>query len=166
MINFQIKMLLLIAIFISLANITIANSTQLLPSKPSEIHIKSDQIIITQDQDKISFKDNVVITKDDVVMLSNLMLVSYHNDKQNIKDINLLGRVKILNDEFTASGNKGSYNIKKEELTLHENVIFNNGLSLANGEKFIYNFKTRKFSLISNQNNDKDKVLIIIKEND
>ena len=54
--------------------------------------------------------------------------------------------------------------LKMKFLILSQNVIFNNGASVISGEKFIYNFKTKKSSLINNKQSKKGKVLIILQD--
>ena len=152
------KILLLIALFISIAHNSYANSNLF------EIHIKSDNIKVIQQNNQIIFTNNVVATKDDIVVLSDIMTVNHNKKKSDIDNIIATDRVRISNQEFTATGDKGFYEAKSKIFTLSENVIFNNGTSVVSGEKFIYNFKTKKSSLINNKKSNKGKVKIILQK--
>ena len=68
------------------------------------------------------------------------------------KKIEAKNNVKIFNGEFIATGKYGFYNPDQNTVILKENVIFNNGTSIANGEKFTYDLKTKKGDLIGNKN--------------
>ena len=105
-----LKVFFLLTIFTSLiiAHLSYANNDL------SEIHVKSDNIKIIQKEKEIYFTNNVVVTKDDVVILSNIMKVNYNRIKNDIKNIILTGRIKISNQKFTAFGNKGIYDVKNE----------------------------------------------------
>ena len=102
----------------------------------SKIHIKSEFITILKDKNKIIFNKNAVATKQDSTIISN-KIIAYYDDKiSKIKNFNAIGNVRIFNGEFTVTGDRGVYNINKNTFVLHDNVIFNNGISVANGKKF------------------------------
>jgi lipopolysaccharide transport protein LptA len=132
--------------------------------KSLEIYIKSDNIKIIQQESRIYFTNNVVITREDVVILSNVMMADYGVNKNNIKSIRLRDGVRISNQEFTASGNRGFFDVKNEIFILSNNVVFDNGSSVASGEKFTYNFRTKKSSLINSKEVNKGKVTIILQD--
>jgi lipopolysaccharide transport protein LptA len=152
------KIFLLISLFISTAHNGYAKPNLL------EIHIKSDNIKIIQKNNRIIFTNNVIARKDDVVVLSDIMTVNHNKKKSDINNIITTGRIRISNQEFIATGDKGFYDAKSKIFTLSENVIFNNGASDASGEKFIYNFKTKKVSLINNKKSSRGKVKIILQK--
>ena len=92
---------------------------------------------------------------------------------QNIQRIEVKNNVKIFSDEFLATGKFGVYDPKKNNFILENDVVFNNGTSVAKGQKFVYDLNTKKGNLIgkvsSNSQIKKDddhRVTVIIDDND
>ena len=140
--------------------------------------IRSKFISIKRHSGIIEFFENVIIEREDTSFLSDKMIAYYDEEKKEkignkdeagiIKKINAFGRVKIFNQEIVATGDTGSYDPSLGIFTIEENVIFNNGTSIANGKKFIYNINTKKSNLFGEESQAgqlKDsRVLIIIGE--
>ncbi len=67
-----------------------------------------------------------------------------------------------------ATGDKGFYKPQDESFIITDNVIFNDGTSIANGEKFIYNLVTKKGLLIGDKSEldgiKNNRIMIIINE--
>ena len=140
--------------------------------------IRSKFISIKRHSGIIEFFENVIIEREDTSFLSDKMIAYYDEEKKEkignkdeagiIKKIDAFGRVKIFNQEIVATGDTGSYDPSLGIFTIEENVIFNNGTSIANGKKFIYNINTKKSNLFGEESQAgqlKDsRVLIIIGE--
>ncbi len=140
--------------------------------------IRSKFISIKRHSGIIEFFENVIIEREDTSFLSDKMIAYYDEEKKEkignkdetgiIKKIDAFGRVKIFNQEIVATGDTGSYDPSLGIFTIEENVIFNNGTSIANGKKFIYNINTKKSNLFGEESQNgqlKDsRVLIIIGE--
>lgn len=143
----------------------------------------------------IDFFGNVVVEKDDSSMLAQKMTIFYDEEKENgdkskkpakpdddkpvdspaqskkssIKRIDAKENVKIFTEEFIASGDSGYYDPNSDIFVLEQNVIVNNGTSIASGSKFVYNLETKKGNFIGDRdetsvagrNHDKRVVLII-----
>jgi lipopolysaccharide transport protein LptA len=117
--------------------------------------IKSNFIDITRQDQTIYFSGKVILEREDISMLADKMTVYYDqnqsdsedsevNNAQSIKKIVAKDNVKIFNQEFVATGKSGLYIPKEHNITLEDDVIFNNGTSLAHGQKFIYDLTTKK----------------------
>lgn len=95
-----------------------------------------------------------------------------NNDDPQIQRIDAYDNVKIFSEEFVASGEIGNYNPNKDNFTLEKNVIVNNGTSIASGDKFIYDLKTKKGHFVGPKNETSitgtggDKRVIVIIGND
>lgn len=141
--------------------------------------IRSKIIDITRDKQEIRFIGDVIVENGDSSMLSNEMLVIYSEKKQEgkkaeVKRIDAIGNVKIFSEEFVATSKTGYYIPRTEQFVLEEDVIVNNGTSIASGSKFVYNLLTKKGrfvgekneSSISTQNkrNLDDRVIVILGE--
>jgi lipopolysaccharide export system protein LptA len=89
--------------------------------------------------------------------------------KSSIKRIDAKENVKIFTEDFIASGDVGYYDPSQDIFVLEQNVIVNNGTSIASGSKFVYNLGTKKGNFIGNRdetsivgrNHDKRVVLIL-----
>jgi lipopolysaccharide transport protein LptA len=116
--------------------------TTTIKSKTIQIHRLSKQII---------FLDDVEVEREDTTFLSDKMIVYYNENKKSkndqpgsIKRIDAEKNVRIFREEFVATGDHGSYDPQAGTFAIEKNVIFNNGTSIAKGEKFTYNTKTQK----------------------
>ncbi len=139
-----------IFLFTIISNFAVAKKYNFEKSE-SPTRIRSDIIDIKKKSQTITFIDNVVVEKDDSSLLSDRMVVIYDKKKKSknsnessIKRIDAMGDVKIFSEEFIASGEKGHYDPKKEIFVLERNVIVNNGTSIASGNKFVHDLKTKK----------------------
>lgn len=156
-----IRILILILIFIP--NIILAEESGV------KTDITSEKIIMVKNKNFIEFQDNVILTREDLSFLSNRMQVFTNeignkDKKTEIKIIKAKDKVKIFNQEFIATGNSGTYDVKKGIFNIFGNVILNEGTKIAYGDKFTYNIANRKGFLSSN-NKENNRPTIIINEN-
>lgn len=165
--------------------------------------IKSDIIEIRKNSKQIEFIHHVIIDKGEDSILADKMILYYEDnskkdsakldstkgdakspDQSSIKEIEAFGNVKIFSDDLIATADKGNYNPRKDLMVLENNVVVNRGLSVAQGDKFIYNLVSKQGNFVGqfassskkgNAKTDPDKtdnrvILIIdskgIKEND
>jgi lipopolysaccharide transport protein LptA len=130
--------------------------------------IKSKIITIFKNKNFIEFKEDVILTREDISFLSNQMLVftdqnSKINNKIEIKLVKANGKVKIFNKEFIATGDSGIYDIDQGFFKIFGNVILNEGSKIANGDEFTYIIAEKK-GLLSSKNLEKNRPTIIINE--
>jgi len=158
--------------------------------------INSKIIELHRLQSRIDFIGNVIVEREDTSFLADKMIVYYNQEKSDkilvkernhgkkggessIKKIDALNNVKIFQEDFVATGDIGSYDPKAGIFTVEQNVTFNSGTSVANGDKFIYDVNTKKGYLtgkknyISKEKSDEEikqlkdgRVIVIIDEND
>lgn len=134
--------------------------------------IRSDVIDIKRKSQNVDFIGNVVVEKGDSSLLAQKMKVIYKekNGKNDgeIKKIEAFDDVKIFSEDFIASGEYGFYDPANSFFTLERKVIVNNGTSIASGDKFVYNIKTKKGNFIGKQNrtsiagNGGDKRVVVV----
>lgn len=129
------------------------NKTPEIPTK-----IRSKIIDINRSSQEIKFIGDVIIEKGDSSMLADRMKIIYleENSKENkegvkIKKVIANDNVRIFSDEMVATSDSGYYDPEKEIFILEDNVIVNNGTSIANGDKFIYNVVTERGHFIGKQ---------------
>ncbi len=98
--------------------------------------------------------------------------IGENGQKTSIKKIEARQKVKISNADFVATGDYGYYDPIPNLFILQDNVVVNNGSSVANGSKFIYNLNTKKGNLIGGekqlikggQGQQDKRVIVIINE--
>lgn len=131
-------------------------------TKEAPTRIRSDIIDIKRKSETIDFLGNVVVEKEDSSLLAKKMTIFYEEktdsrskkksskktQESSIKRINAKGDVKIFSEEFIATGNSGYYDPKKDIFVLEENVLVNNGTSIASGDKFVYNLISKKGNFV------------------
>ncbi len=163
------------------------------PAKEAPTKIRSDIIDIKRKSQAVNFIGNVVIEKEDSTLLSQKMTVLYDESKENkknteavedteektseensapkpekqssIKKIYTDEKVKIFSDEFVATGDSGYYDPKEDTFVLEKNVVVNNGVSIAKGDKFIHHISTKKSNFVGQKEDktlDEDKRVVVI----
>ena len=142
--------------------------------------ITANFIDIKRKSEMVNLIGNVTVEKEDLSIKADNMVVYYYENKgdqdqgDKIKRIEAIDNVKIFNGDITATGKYGFYNPDQNNLILEKNVIFNNGTSVAKGQKFIYDLKTKKGNLVgkkdsstTNKASDSEgRVVVIIDDND
>ncbi len=99
-------------------------------------------------------------------------VVAGEQKQSSIQKIEARENVKIFSEDFIASGDFGYYEPRKDSFTLEKNVIVNNGTSIASGDKFLYDLKTKKGVFIGRKDetsitgNGGDKRVIVVIGND
>jgi lipopolysaccharide transport protein LptA len=119
--------------------------------------IRSKKIDIKRNKQEVRFFEDVIVENGDSSMLSQEMVLIYDekkgdNKETTIKRIDAIGDVKIFTEEFIATSKSGYYIPSKEQFILEEDVIVNNGTSIASGSRFVYNLLTKKGRFIGEKN--------------
>ncbi|MBL6664674.1 MAG: hypothetical protein ISQ34_02390 [Rickettsiales bacterium] len=122
--------------------------------------IRSKIIDVKRDKQEIRFFEDVVVENGESSMLSQEMIIVYdekkgENQGTTIKRIDAVGQVKIFNEEFIATSKSGYYIPSKEQFILEEDVIVNNGTSIASGSRFVYDLLTKKGRFVGEKNESK-----------
>ncbi len=120
-----------------------------------QVKIKSKIIDIKRQSQTIDFLEDVVVESGDNSLTSQKMVVIFDENSDSgsaIKKVNAYDDVKIFANDFIATSNKGYYDPKKDIFVLQENVLVNNGMSVASGEHFLYDLKNEKGIFIGQKN--------------
>lgn len=172
---------------------TVVKKSVAKPAKEAPTKIRSDIIDIKRKSQTVNFIGNVVIEKEDSTLLSQKMTVLYDEKKESkksnkisedpvgstsdgsvepqsgkqssIKKIYTDEKVKIFNEEFVATGDSGYYDPKEDTFVLEKNVVVNNGVSLAKGDKFVHHISTKKSNFVGRKEDktlDEDKRVVVI----
>lgn len=110
----------------------------------------SQKMTILYDENKS--KNN----KDDAAQSSN---------KSSIKKIYTDEKVKIFSEDFVATGDSGYYDPREDVFVLEKNVMVNNGVSIAKGDKFVHHISSKKSNFVGQKEegtSDVDKRVVVI----
>jgi lipopolysaccharide export system protein LptA len=133
---------------------TTSNASQIDNPKKIPTKVRSNIIDIKKNLHVIDFIGNVIVEKDQDSILADKMILFYQENKSDnqttkskIEKIEASDNVKFFSKDYVATSKNGYYNPDQDLLTLENDVVVNNGTSIAKGNKFIYNFKTKKGNL-------------------
>lgn len=87
------------------------------------------------------------------------------SEQSSIKKIYTDEKVKIFTQDFVATGESGYYDPKADTFVLEKNVMVNNGVSIAKGDKFIHHISTKKSNFVGQKQDkttDEDKRVVVI----
>jgi len=125
--------------------------------KSVKTRISSDIIDIKKKTQTIDFINNVIVEREDVSLLAKKMTIFYYDNKTTkeaskswIKEIKAYNNIRLFNNEFTANADLASFDLDKNIIILEKNVTVNNGTSVINSEKFIYNLDNKKGQIYGN----------------
>lgn len=125
--------------------------------KSVKTRISSDIIDIKKKTQTIDFINNVIVEREDVSLLAKKMTIFYYDNKTTkeaskswIKEIKAYNNIRLFNNEFTANADLASFDPDKNIIILEKNVTVNNGTSVINSEKFIYNLDNKKGQIYGN----------------
>lgn len=125
--------------------------------KSVKTRISSDIIDIKKKTQTIDFINNVIVEREDISLLAKKMTIFYYDNKTTkeaskswIKEIKAYNNIRLFNNEFTANADLASFDPDKNIIILEKNVTVNNGTSVINSEKFIYNLDNKKGQIYGN----------------
>jgi lipopolysaccharide export system protein LptA len=141
-------------------------------SECKEMQIEADNLNVNTDEQVGSFIGNVVAMYDDIELNADEMNVYYISQKggeRGVDKIVISGHVKVRTPKEQATGERGIYNVKKQELYLYDNVIMQQGDSTIEGDKFYYNNATKEAIIqarkgSSDGNNKRTRAIIKAKD--
>jgi len=167
-------------LLISVIFMFIGNASAAVKSKPESLtRIRSEIIDIKRKSQTVEFVNNVIVERDDSSLLAGRMKVIYDKkqdenstESSSIKRIDASENVRIFTDEFIATGEVGHYDPQRDFFVLEKKVTVNNGTSIASGDKFVYNLKTKKGNFVGKKTgdlgaeNNSDKRAVVVIGND
>lgn len=140
-------------------------------SDEGQVILESDEMTFLKTEQKIILNGKVIITKPDIKMFADNIIIFYKNDEQTdkmqINTINAKKNVKIINGEIILTSEEAVYLLNKNEVTLLKNVKIIDKDNIIYGDKIIFDTITQNINIISGEkkNNKKpQRVKIIIND--
>lgn len=125
------------------------------------IKIESNEISMKKNSNIIVFTGNVEATQDNLVILTDKMLVEYEGENIDIKNIKLFGNVILKNDTIVANSGKGEYNLLKNIITLENNVVLTEKDVVVYGDKMTYD-TIKQESKVYGSKKENNRITIIL----
>lgn len=125
------------------------------------IKIESDEISMKKDSNVMVFTGNVEAKQDNLIILTDKMLVEYEGKKINITNIKVYGNVMLKNSNIVASSDKGEYDLKKNIIVLEDNVILTEKDVVVYGDKMTYD-TIKQESKVYGSKNQNNRITIIL----
>jgi lipopolysaccharide export system protein LptA len=138
-----------------LANLSFAQMS----SKTNPVHINADEIKFEKELNKATAIGHVTITKDTSVLTAEKVEAYFSKGAktQKIDLIKAFKNVKIKAPDHEASGDKGFYDLKTEEVILEGNVTINDHKNIVHGAYGVMNQKTGVTQVLSYNPRDSKK---------
>ena len=112
--------------------------------------LKSEKMEVFFEKKIAEFTTKVVFNNEENVVKSNFAKI-YFDEKMNIKDIFLKGKVFIYNGKDEAKSTYGYYDTERKKIILYKNIKLSNETGWLNSDIYIYN-TDEKSGMNFNQN--------------
>ncbi len=147
------------------------NASPLSSNTSSPIDITSNNLEVDDANNIATFTGNVKVLQGSTKIDSEKMFVHFRQDKEkkskSVYLIKFTGGVLLKNEnDETASGKYGNYNLDNNTITIFENVILTQDKNILQGDKLIYDLVNGKTKITSNKNEEnKDTRVKVILNN-
>ena len=115
------------------------------------INIEADELEVIDGEKRALFKGNVRVTQGESTIQTSQLEVIYSGDgsggQGDISMLNLSGGVVAKSGANTASGDTGSFDVKREVVTLSGEVVLSQGPNVAKGCKLVASLKQNTANL-------------------
>lgn len=137
-------MRLIIAIFLLLIASVSASFAQSGPVK-----ITADRFVVSEGEQEATFTGNVVVKQTGVTVYAQKLLVRYGaGGASDLKDFEATGRVRVVQPDQTATGDRGIYNPKTQIMRLKGNVSVTNDSGTVTGPELVVNIGTGRSEFV------------------
>jgi lipopolysaccharide transport protein LptA len=106
----------------NLINLTILNLLIIFNAYANELKISSDKLEVDRENKISIFSGSVYAYNEDIKIWSEELIVKFNNNENKIQQLNAKKKVKIINQEITATGKTAIYDPNLETLQLYGNV--------------------------------------------
>lgn len=159
------KLIFFIVFYICFCNISFSKEVL---QNSNTINITSNKVDIFRNKKEIIFIGNVIVTKDNFKLYTDLMTVKYkedNNKKTSITDVIAKNNVRFVSEKVDAFSDDGIYKPSKNLIILKNNVkAIENGITVF-ADEFEYNTITKKTKIIGNKK-QQERVTIILDDID
>jgi lipopolysaccharide transport protein LptA len=143
-----------------------ASSTELL-KKFDTLDIEADNIDTLREKEVVVFTGNVIAKQknNDLNFFSDKISLEYkidENNKISAKEMHASGNVIIKRGSITITGKRGFYDIKKNLVTMQDNVALYDETGKVYGDKVVYDIAGDDAQVFGKTNQEKQEQVVII----
>ena len=106
----------------NLINLTILNLLIIFNAYANELKISSDKLEVDRENKISIFSGSVYAYNEDIKIWSEELIVKFNNNENKIQQLNAKKKVKIINQEITATGKTAIYDPNLETLQMYGSV--------------------------------------------
>jgi lipopolysaccharide transport protein LptA len=133
------------------------------------LEVEADTVNTIKKEKLIVFKGKVIAKQDNnkLNLYSDRMNIEYDLDENNkmfITKMNVYGNVKMLKDDITISGNEGVYDMKKNILTMKNDVMLNDNISKIYGDMVVYDLQANDVQIFGREDDEEKQAVIILED--
>lgn len=125
-------------------------------------NIKSDKFDVFWLKKTGHFLGNVVLTKNGTIVKADKMVAILNPKTEKLDKVRAYGKIKIIDESITATGEYGEYIVDTEILTLKDQVNLHKDNNVISGELLHYNFTTKKADLVGAPKANNNRVSAVI----
>jgi lipopolysaccharide export system protein LptA len=102
------------------------------------IDIVSDTVEANQKENTVVFKGNVVAKQEDTTLYANTLVIRYDPETKKLKEIMAIGKVKIVQLDRRATGQKATFQQEENKVVLDGDAVIREGENEIRGERVIF----------------------------
>ncbi len=106
----------------NLINLTILNLFIIFNAFANELKISSDKLEVDRENKISVFSGSVYAYNEDIKIWSEELIIKFNNNENEIQQLNAKKKVKIINQEITATGKTAIYDPNLETLQMYGSV--------------------------------------------
>jgi lipopolysaccharide export system protein LptA len=117
----------------------------------SPIEVTADSFVVDQVKSEATFTGNVVITRADLKVWADKVLVSFGAEGlQNIQHVSASGRVRLKTADQDATGDRATFDPNSQVMRLSGNVTVVNASGTLNGPELVVDLANQTTTFSSN----------------
>lgn len=114
----------------------------------SRVQVTADNFVVDQQRSEATFTGSVVVTRSDLTMWADRVLVTFEGGMENINNVLATGNVRLKTATQDATGQRATFAPDSQILRLSGNVTVVNDTGTVNGPDLVVDLanNTRTFS--------------------
>lgn len=103
----------------------------------NRVQVTADTFVVDQQQSEATFSGNVVVTRPDLTVWADEVLVTFEGQMENIRHVTATGKVRLKTATQEATGDRASFAPDSQVLRLSGNVTVINASGTVSGPELV-----------------------------
>lgn len=103
----------------------------------NRVQVTADTFVVDQQNSEATFTGNVVVTRSDLTVWADEVLVTFEGQMENIRHVTATGKVRLKTDTQEATGDRASFAPDSQILRLSGNVTVVNASGTVSGPELV-----------------------------